>query len=306
MKFLLSLVLLLVSAVCMGADHIVIVLDTSASMNEYMRSAKKSRMEVAKESLTEVLLEELSPNTKVGILTFSGWSYDLQEVDRENLKKAINGAIPSGGTPLYEAIKKGATRLLEERRKQGNVGGYKLLVVTDGQAQDNQLNNSFTNQNGATVPGVMEDVLHRFIVVDVIGLDMMQDHMLKTQINGFYMPGGSKEGLKRGVRKSLVEVGSKADNSVADEEVFAEVAALPEAFARSSVRALTDFQNQPIGELPPVEKPMVEEQTSTSTQPAADAPAAQSSGLSALGIVCILSIVVVVVLFLVGAAVANG
>ena len=60
----------------------------------------------------------------------------------------LNGAIDSitsqGGTPLGEYMKQGADALLDARKKQFGYGTYRLLVVTDGEANDAGLVDGYT------------------------------------------------------------------------------------------------------------------------------------------------------------------
>lgn len=250
-KLLFSLIAILAVAGGVRADdHVVIVFDTSGSMGEYMRSAKATRMKVAQDALVSVL-SKVPDTTKVGILTFEGWVYDLQKVDRVKVQEAIRKCRPGGGTPLYEFIKQGGNRLLEERAKQGNVGYYKLLVVTDGEAQDNNINADGNFPDGSFKPGVLKDIISRNITVDAIGLAMRNDHALKTQINGRYMRGDDSESIESSLKKAVAEVGFDGKDGISD-EIFKEIGDLPEDFVKASIKGLTDFRNHPLGELPPV------------------------------------------------------
>ena len=251
MRFIYTLVAALAISVCARADdHIVIVFDTSGSMGEHMRAAGKSRMAVAQDALVEVM-GKVPITTKVGILTFEGWIYDLQAVDREKVSAAIRGTRPGGGTPLYRYMKTGADRLLQERAKQLNVGSYKLLVVTDGQADDDGLNRDGTWKNGTFRPGYLKDIINRGIVVDAIGLAMSEDHKLKNQINGFYMKGEDPATLQQGLNKAVAEVGFTGKDSGGD-EFFAELNQMPETFVKATITGLTDLPNHPIGERAPL------------------------------------------------------
>lgn len=254
MKYAYSLLVALVIASAAAADdHIVVVFDNSGSMNDYMRSAQKSRMDVAKEALASVLTK-VPPTTKVGVLTFSDWIYDLGQVDKDKLTKAIQGCNSEGSTPLYRYIKIGADRLLTERAKNLNVGFYKLLVVTDGEADrtDAVLNKPSTYPDGSTKPGYLQDIINRGITVDAIGLDMRSDHSLKTSINGTYMRGDDPSSITSSLRKSVAEVGHGGKDGTTAAEVFEAMQQYPDNFVKASIKGLTDFQNQPIGELPPI------------------------------------------------------
>jgi hypothetical protein len=231
-------------------DNIVIVFDTSGSMGEYMRTAKATRMKATQDALVSVL-SKVPDTTKVGVLTFNGWIYDLQAVDRAKLEAAIRGTSPGGGTPLYEHIKKGADRLLEERAKQLNVGSYKLIVATDGAADSDHLNQDGKFADGSFKPGCLKDIIGRGITVDAIGLDMRGDHPLKTQINGTYMTGDNPGNIQQSLQKSVAEVGFDGKDG-AGQVSFDEIAALPDNFCKDAIRGLTEFRNYPIGDKPPV------------------------------------------------------
>ncbi len=270
MRILLTLVTLFgLTTTISAADYIVIVMDTSGSMADYMRTAKKSRMDVAKEALIEVL-SKIPDTTRVGVLTFEGWIYKIAPVDRAKLAEAINGTSPGGGTPLYGFIKQGATELLKAREGSGNYGSFKMLVVTDGEASDNHL-----NRRDGDKPGVLEDVVSRGIIVDAIGLDMSGDHSLKTIINGSYMSGDDPSSLKKAVAKSVAEVGFD-DKSLGDaKEAFEIAGEFSDEWANGVIFTMASFYNQPIGAAPPIIT--VDEQGNIMLTPSAEEPAEETS-----------------------------
>lgn len=230
-----------------ASDSIVIIFDTSGSMGDYMRSAKKSRMEVAQDALAEVL-SQVPDTTKIGILTFDGWIYELGLVNREKLEKAIWSARTGGGTPLYEYIRAGGTALLQERANQLNSGSYKILVVTDGEAGDEYLNRSSNFGDGSIRLGVLDDIMSRNITIDAIGLDMTGNHSLATKINGSYMRGNDSASLVEAVSKAVAEV--SFDNKNVEEDAFADIAEIPDDAVLAVIKGLTTFQNHPVGEKP--------------------------------------------------------
>ncbi|CAE7860248.1 unnamed protein product [Symbiodinium microadriaticum] len=251
-RFLAALALMLaVSVPAVADDYILIVVDTSGSMGEYMRSARQTRMQVAKTALTDVL-SNIPTSTKVGILSFDGWVYnrEFRTTDKAKMIEAVNSMEPGGGTPLYEYMRAGGTEILKIREQAGNTGTYKLLVVTDGEASDEGLNRDASFRDGTPKPGVLKDIVSRGVIVDAIGLDMRGDHSLKTQINGYYMRGDDPASLKKNIQKSIhAEV--NFDDGTSD-EMFKVVSELPDTFAGSVITALTTFQNHPIGEKPPI------------------------------------------------------
>lgn len=250
MRFALAAILALSASFCRAEDNIVIVFDTSGSMAEWMRSSDADRMTVAQRALTTVT-GDIPEGTNLGIVTFSGWIYDLQPVDKKKLAAAIASTTPSGGTPLYEFMKAGADRLLQERERKGNVGTYRLIVVTDGEANDEHLNQREEMSDGFVKAGILADIVGRGIVVDAIGLDMAGGHSLSTLINGRYMAGDDASSLEAGLRMAVAEVSYKPDD-VAGADAFSEINEFPEEFVKASLTALTEFRNHPIGERPPV------------------------------------------------------
>lgn len=223
-------------------DYIVVVFDTSGSMSKVMDQAKETRIKAAQNALISVLTK-VPASTNVGIVTFTGWAYDLQPVNRDKLQIAIQNTRPDGGTPLYKFIKKGADRLLEERKKQVGVGSYKLLVVTDGEADDSELNRDSTSRYG-----ILNDVISRGIIVDAIGLEMGNGHSLRTKINGTYMAGNDPDSIQKSLSKLVSEVGFDSKDGV-NQEAFDVINQMPESFTKASITGLTEFSNQPIGEL---------------------------------------------------------
>lgn len=303
MRFIAALLAILGMAVpAFADDNIVIVFDTSGSMGEYMRSAGKTRMVVAQDALVNVL-SKVPPTTKVGVVTFEGWIYDLQPVDRASLEAAIRKTRPGGGTPLYQWIKVGADRLLQERAKNLNVGYYKLLVVTDGEAQDGNLNDDGKFGDGSLKPGYLKDIVNRGVVVDAIGLEMKGGHSLRTQINGQYMAGDDPNSIERSLTKAVAEVGFGGDGGVSV-EAFDTINQFPEQFVKASLTGLTSFQNQPIGELPPIT--VVNEDGTTAQVPnPANGPAQAAAGGMGWGWWVLIVLGVIVLVFIIGAILSN-
>ncbi len=246
-KLVCVLLTLCLSGKALCNDTYVIVFDTSGSMGEYMRAAKKTRLEVAKEALIDVL-SNLPKTTKVGVLTFNGWVYDISSIDDQVLENSIKNINNQGGTPLYTYMKLGATKLLQEREKNNNVGLYKLIVVTDGAASDAQLDNGALFADFSPKLGVLQDIISRGIIVDTIALEIPGDHSLKKSINGNYMKGDDPSSLKQSLSKSMAEV--KLDDSISN-DAFKALENLPDSFLENSLKALTTFGNHPIGDKPP-------------------------------------------------------
>ncbi|MEM6315284.1 MAG: vWA domain-containing protein, partial [Planctomycetota bacterium] len=185
MRLLLAILfcLPLTAAAAESTDHVVVILDASGSMGESFPGGDAGRrldkMSVAKDALVAVL-ETVPAETHVGIVVFSGrgvaqqWVVDLGPVDLPRVRSALDPIRPKGATPLGAFLKVGADRLLEARAAGSEYDTYRLLVVTDGEAEDQRL-----------VDRHLPDILSRGITVDVIGVDMDSDLALATRVNSY-------------------------------------------------------------------------------------------------------------------------
>jgi len=240
------------------SENIVVLLDASGSMNETFSSdANRTKLQTAKNALKSVL-SKLPDDINIGLLIFSTshstpWLYPLGVKESDRFLNAVAGVRANGGTPLGQYMKMGADALLAQREKQYNYGSYRLLVITDGKARDAHLVDAYT-------PAIM----NRQIRVDVIGVDMPEDHMLATVVDS-YRRADNPEQLIEAVSKILAETSSSTID--ADEDLFELIQPLTNELARGMIEALSAVpSNQPIG-LESVSEPDVESQTPPTTQP---------------------------------------
>lgn len=213
-------------------ENIIIILDASGSMKDKFRADQsKSKMDAAKEALREVLAK-VPKNTHIGLLVFSGsnvqddWVYPLGPKDTERLMAAINLPQPGGGTPLGKYMRIGANRLLEQRDKQYNYGNYRLLIVTDGIAQDEDKVAQYT-----------PEIIDRQIRVDVIGVDMQTDHLLAKDADSYRRADNPGE-LVAAVSQILAETGG-TDTDMDGEDAFEDIAPLSEKIASDLIERIT-------------------------------------------------------------------
>jgi uncharacterized protein YegL len=279
----------------LAIDNVVILLDCSGSMANRMRGGGQVKMDAAKNALKQVL-RQIPQEVRVGLLAFGGanlpseWLYPLGPRDDVRLARAIDLPQPGQGTPLGAYIKKAADRLLEEREKQLGYGTFRLLVVTDGEAQDQDLVNRFT-----------PEVIARGIIVDVIGVAMDQQHTLATKAHS-YRAAQDARALQRAIAEVFAEVRPSNDDTGA--EAFAVIAPLPQEVALAAIHALTASGNQPIGVksvLSPQAPPAGAAPAPPARQPSPAPPQKRSQrvpgGLWAIGLVA---------LFVLGAASRKG
>lgn len=223
-----------------ASQNIVIVLDDSGSMAQYLERGQGSRLDAAKKALFKVV-ESLPDDTRLGIVLLNGdmnnWFVPFGIIDKPFAASKISNLGCGGGTPLGYAMKVGCDQLLKAREKE-KYGSYILLVVTDGQANDPEIVDAYVN-----------DINTRGIELDVIGLDMRADHSLATKVDS-YKNAYDEAQLTKAISDTFAET-NPSDKSAADED-FEIINSLPDDVAVKVIAALGSFPNYPIGEKPAI------------------------------------------------------
>jgi len=218
-----------------ASDSVVIVLDDSGSMNERMSGGVR-RIEAAKKAI-ETVLKQFPADTKLGLLLLNGdrskqhWAIPLEHLSVPQATRKVESVIADGGTPLGDRMREGADALLQLREKQ-IYGNYRLLIVTDGEANDAKL-----------LALYLPDVLSRGLIVDAIGVDMKKNHSLATRVHS-YRRADDGAALSKAIQEVFAEkVDSNAANSNAD---FDFLQALDDGTAKEALIALSKPNNTPI------------------------------------------------------------
>jgi Mg-chelatase subunit ChlD len=238
LKYLATLILALMPSFAQAQLNVVVVFDGSGSMEDRFSGDRSIRkMDAAKKVLIQVL-NSLPADTKIGVITFSGnkrgWVYPLGTLDKTALTNAINSVQAGGGTPLGRYMKDGANELLKLRQKQ-KYGIYKLIIVTDGEAEDD-IKGPLTGQYG---------ILSKGILVEAIGVDMDNNNVLATKVA--YRSAKNPEELVQAVKAVLAEV---KDANSAEYDV---IAPLDPKLALAALQALGEYDNSPVGMKPVVD-----------------------------------------------------
>lgn len=225
-------------SICLAGQIVVVVLDDSGSMKETMRTPRGqiSRINAAKQALAKVL-STLPANTQVGVLALntqfngSNWVVPLGAADANRWHGKIDGIRAEGGTPLGQFIRNAADELLKQRASE-RYGVYRMLVVTDGEAND-----------GPLLEAILPDVLSRGLVMDVIGVDMKAAHSLATRAHS-YRRADDEQSLEQAISEVFAETSDQNQDNLSDFEMLA---GLPDEFAVESLQALGRIGNNPIG-----------------------------------------------------------
>jgi Ca-activated chloride channel family protein len=214
----------------LSRDNMVILMDCSGSM-------QGEKLDQAKTALKEVL-KQVPPNTNVGLLTFGakkGWVYNLGERNDARLLKAIDSLSAQGNTPLGTYMKIASDKLLMQRKKQMGYGTYRLLVITDGEAND---------ESPELVDAYTTDIIRKGITIDAIGVFMDSDHTLATKVHS-YRRANDEESLKKAISEILAEVAVNSDGTIS-KDAFELISGLSTEEARIILKALPDVDNSPI------------------------------------------------------------
>lgn len=223
----------------LAGQNVVVLLDDSGSMDDRMRSRNGvvRKIDAAKKALLSVL-NQVPDDAKVGVLVLNGqtgdgeWIIPLGPVDKRENSQAISRIKAYGGTPLGQFMKSAADELLKLRETE-HYGSYRLLIVSDGEAND-----------GNFVEAFLPDIMARGISVDVIGVDMKQTHSLAKQVHS-YRKADDSQALQVAISEALAE--SSATDSDTNESDFELLASIPGELAAAALGALTSVDNQPIG-----------------------------------------------------------
>ena len=216
------------SAEDLQRDNLVIMMDCSGSMGG-------EKLEKAKNALKEILAHVPS-NTDIGLVSFganSGWNYPLGPRKNSQLMQAIDGLASGGDTPLGAYMKMGADRLLEQKKKQMGYGTFRLLVITDGEAQNPQLVDLYA-----------PEIMRKGITLDVIGVFMAEQHTL-SRVSHSYREAQDTQSLQKAITEVLAEIGQSPQASVTH-EAFLEIGGLPDEMVPAIITALTNVPEGPI------------------------------------------------------------
>ena len=245
----------IIHPISLHTENVVVLLDASGSMADPFSGTtqsgeKATKIRIAKQAL-ETVITQLPQDINIGLLVFSvahpdPWLYPLRAKDNGRFLSALAMVEAGGGTPLGQYMKLGADTLLAQRENQYNYGSYRLLVITDGEANNSpELVNTYTSA-----------IIDRQIRIDVIGVDMAAEHTLATVVDSYQRADNPKQ-LIEAVTKILAE--TSTDDQTTSDSDFELLQPLTDELAIGLIKALTSTpSNQPIEN---------EEEVKTSTSP---------------------------------------
>ena len=220
-----------------GQQHVVIVLDNSGSMNQPMRSDRSTRRIDAARSALRTVIGSMPEDAWIGVLLLNSrtddhWAVPLGPIDRATVDERLDRITADGWTPLGARLKEGADKLLITWAER-QTGSYRLLVISDGEATDAGLVESY-----------LPEIRARGLIVDVIGVDMANDHSLAIKVDS-YRRADRPETLTRAITEVLAEQQPNPQDPSAEED-YQLLRPLPEALARAAVAAFSQVDPSPI------------------------------------------------------------
>lgn len=184
------------------AANYYVVFDGSGSMRRSLgtdcrgNQQFRNKLEGGKWALRE-FAAKLPQEANVGLYVFDAHGRNervtLDTNNRTQFLQAVNEIKSSGGTPLAESITVGTDKLVEQYKKQLGYGEYRLVVVTDGEADG--------------IPQAARYATSRNIPIYAIGLCIGNNHPLRSYAAS-YRAADSPEDLARGLEETLAELPS--------------------------------------------------------------------------------------------------
>lgn len=178
------------------AQNNMIVLDMSGSMaNDGCAGNHDSRADAAKAALLSWI--SANPGDNVGLVSFSadGTVLDFPLGRGASHAEAVVARIQSlradRGTPLKSAMRMAEEQLARQAMRQGGTGAFRMIVITDGQASDQENPRS-------VVEGVFSNPAN-MIEIHTIGFCIDGEHSLKDPARVFYTDANSPEALRAGL-----------------------------------------------------------------------------------------------------------
>ena len=187
-----------------GAANYYVVLDGSGSMQEHHCSGDTNKIQAAVKALYQ-FVDSVPANANLGLAAFDSKgtservALGVGDVNRAEVRRALDKVRAEGGTPLRSAITLGYQKLLEQGRRQLGYGEYHLVVVTDG----------VPDPASEDPTAAVEELLAKTpVVLHTIGFCLGEDHVLNQKGRSFYVAANSPEQLREGLGAVLAEAPS--------------------------------------------------------------------------------------------------
>ncbi len=167
----------------------VIVLDDSGSMGNDIDAAKVAVLSA---------LDSMAPTDRVAVWALNKGvvlPFANVEMARAPLGTALQQINSHGSTPLTLAVTAAQAMLAEEARRTRGFGTFRLIVTTDGMADDEEALNSAITGLATMTP----------IQVTTIGIGLSGKHVLRRQDLGGFVDVANVEALGEALQAAVAE-----------------------------------------------------------------------------------------------------
>lgn len=173
------------------AKNFYLVFDGSGSMADQCSGEEKL---VGAKKAFHAFLTKVSKDANLGLYVFDASGsrevVPLGSGNHQKVSAAVDQIRSSGGTPLAEAIRTGTDRLVHQYKFQLGYGEYRLVVVTDGEAD--------------SLPEASLYAIQYRIPIYSIGLCIGDSHPLRRYALS-YRAAENSDDLQRGLEETLAE-----------------------------------------------------------------------------------------------------
>lgn len=166
-----------------------IVLDDSGSMGDDMQAAKDAVL---------LALDSMAPYDRVAVVALNKGvvlPFTEARAAKEPLEAELQYVLSNGRTPLTAAVQSAKNMLEDEAAAARSFGTYRMIVTTDGQANDGDALNALVENIAATTP----------IQVATIGIGIAGSHVLRRNDLGSFVDVSNVDALQSALQAAIAE-----------------------------------------------------------------------------------------------------
>ena len=179
------------------AQNYYLVFDGSGSMSASNCAASQQKINVAK-SAVKKFVSNIPATANIGLYMFDHNGARERVAlgqNRNELLQSVNSSRANGGTPLRSAAEAGYKALTQQAQKQLGYGEYHLVIITDGEA----------GQNEDPAPIVRQILRESPVQIHTIGFCIGEGHSLNIPGQTYYAAASNPAELDAGLAQVLAE-----------------------------------------------------------------------------------------------------
>ncbi len=182
----------------LNRKNYVLIFDGSGSMGEKKCSGNRSKVDVAKDAVSEWAVS-VPEDANLGLIVFDQNGLSVRQPlglrNRDQFRQKIKAVIPNYKTPLTASLEQAYKMLSVQGRKQLGYGEYSIVVVTDG----------FADDPSGLGRGVAKVLSYSPVMINTIGFCIVSNHSLNQPGRTIYKAANDPGALKQGLKEILAE-----------------------------------------------------------------------------------------------------